>query len=142
VPGHLWEDVTDELSTWMENTPDELVASIAGDAHPFQPAISHEQQMAYHVEHLYPPQLGGAMDTSYLTQIMTRGTEDEVKALGAALDRHVEKRAKEPPPPPGLPAGVRRGGTIGPAGATGGPAPAPFPHLRQPAVLPPPPRAY
>lgn len=112
---HSWESTTDELFDWMQNTPDSLAAEIIGDRRPWEPKIPHDEAMSYHLEHLYPPQLLGEMDTSYLAHIMTTGTQEEVRSLAQALDRHVSRKADQ--------AGESRGE-------------APYPHLDRPAALP------
>jgi hypothetical protein len=95
---HPWEATTNEVADWMDRLPDQIASDIVGEHRPFEAAMSHEDQMAYHLDHLYPPQLGGQMDTSYVAHILTTGTKDEVKGLGQALDRHVSQKAEAIPP--------------------------------------------
>lgn len=95
---HPWEAATDEVGDWLNRMPDQLVQAVVGDHRPWQPPMSHEDQMAYHLEHLYPPQLGGAFDPQYLAHVEATGTREEVKALAQSLDRHVLSKAEQIPP--------------------------------------------
>jgi hypothetical protein len=114
TPPHVWESVADETFDWMDRLPDQLAADVIGDRRPWDPGGSHDEQIQFHLEHLYP---GGQFDPSYLAHVLTTGTKDEVQALGRALDRYVEQKAE---------------------GSSTEPSTPPYPHLNNPARLIPP----
>lgn len=105
---HPWEAATNDLFEWLNTAPDKLATELIGDRRPWEPQMSADDQATYHLEHLYPPQLGGQLDPQYIAHVLTTGTKDEVQSLGRTLDRHVLAAAKDA----GLPTDFRQDGGV------------------------------
>jgi hypothetical protein len=110
---HPWEDVGNDLADYMLKTPDLLAEDLIGDRRPWQPKMTHDEMMDWHLEHLYPPQLHGQLDQDYLGKMMASATDGEIRALGPALQRFVTNKAHaDGMPPPGEGSDRQYGGAL------------------------------
>lgn len=118
-PLHYWESVGDDLANWMSRAQQQLDDDLIGGRRPWQPSLTREQQMDWHLEHLYPPQMGGQLDQAYLAHMITTSTEEEIRGLGPALQRFMDNKSKEAGlPPPGEAGDRQYGGALPPAPPT------------------------